>query len=49
MEMWLWFGIVVAVLAGLVVPLWRVVREDGLGHRPPPATRHERPESGPLT
>ena len=38
MEMWLWFGISVVLLAGLVVPLWRTVRRDGLGHRPPPAS-----------
>ena len=38
MEMWLWFGIAVVLLTGLVVPLWRTVRRDGLGHRPPPAS-----------
>lgn len=38
MEMWSLIGLAVVVLAGLVAPLWLVVRRDGLGHRPPPAS-----------
>ena len=38
MEMWFWIGAVMVLLAALVVPLWRVVRQDGRGHRPPPAS-----------
>ena len=50
MEMWLWMVIAVGVLAGVVVALWRAVRRDGLGHRPPPASRHDWSEhSGLLT
>ncbi|MDQ0373619.1 hypothetical protein [Cellulomonas humilata] len=41
MEMWLWMGMAAVLLAGLVVTLWRAVRQDGLGHRPPPASRHD--------
>ncbi|WP_456788642.1 hypothetical protein [Cellulomonas sp. P5_C5] len=41
MEMWLFLGISVALLVGFVVPLWRVVRQDGLGYRPPPASHRE--------
>ena len=38
MEMWI-YVVIAAVLAGVVVvPLWRLVRQDGLGHRPPPAS-----------
>ena len=41
MEMWLWLVIVLAVCGAFVVPLWRVVRQDGLGHRPPPMSRRD--------
>jgi len=41
MEMWLWIGIAAVLLVGVVVPLWRTVRQDGLGHRPPPASRRD--------
>lgn len=34
-----WGVIGVGVLAGLVVALARVVRQDGRGHRPPPCSR----------
>jgi len=44
MDMWLWVGMATALLVGSVVPLWRVVRGDGLGHRPPPATPRDRVE-----
>ena len=48
MEMWLWIGIAVVLLAGLVVALWRAVRRDGLGHRPPPASQHDWSEQSEL-
>ncbi|WP_421734093.1 hypothetical protein [Cellulomonas sp.] len=35
MSMWI---PVLIVVAGLVVALVQVVRQDGLGHRPPPAS-----------
>ncbi|AEE46330.1 hypothetical protein [Cellulomonas fimi] len=34
-----WGVIGVGMLAGLVVALARVVRQDGRGHRPPPRSR----------
>ncbi|WP_186814706.1 hypothetical protein [Cellulomonas terrae] len=46
MEMW--WVIPGAVFVGLLVPLWHVVRQDGLGHRLPPpshATWSDRTES----
>lgn len=50
MEMWLWSGLAVVLLVGLVVPLWWSVRLDGLGHRPPPASHPAWSEqSEPLT
>ena len=41
MEMWLWLGISLVLLAGLVVALRRTLQKDGLGHRPPPASRYD--------
>jgi hypothetical protein len=41
MGMWLWFVIAVVLIVALVVRLCLVVRADGLGHRPPPASHHE--------
>ena len=50
MEMWLWIAVVVVLTAGVVVPLWRTIRRDGWGHRPPPPARVEAsPWSGHLS
>lgn len=38
LPMEMWWVIAGVLLVGLVVPLWGVVRRDGLGHRPPPAS-----------
>jgi hypothetical protein len=49
MSMWLSALIGVVALVGLVVALVVVVRRDGLGHRPPPASHPTSFEAEPLT
>lgn len=41
MSMWLSIVLAVLVTTTLVVAVARVVRRDGLGHRPPPASRYD--------
>ncbi|MEZ0447847.1 hypothetical protein [Cellulomonas sp. ICMP 17802] len=41
MSTWISVLIAVVVLGSLVVALARLVRRDGLGHRPPPASHHD--------
>ncbi len=36
----MWWVVAVVALVALAAWLWRVVRQDGQGHRPPPASHH---------
>lgn len=40
MSTWIFVLIAIVVLVSLIVHLARLVRRDGLGHRPPPASHH---------
>lgn len=41
MSMWILRVSAAVILTGLIVALVRMVREDGLGHRPPPASHRD--------